>query len=148
MKIIIRSIIILFCVLSNAQNEANKLEIDIRGKDCNGGLSFCTIEANTENKIVTSKFSLQKISETEIQFVIKINELTKEEQKILFDKEFYEISNDDKFNFTQNYDFQLNPDCIKILQLNSKYSIIKKGIYPINLIDERAIIILKLTNNI
>lgn len=148
MKTIITSIIILFCAILNAQNEANKFEIDIRGKDCNGGLSFCTIEVNTENKNASTKFSLQKISETELQFTIKTMELTIEEQKAFFGKEVFEISLQERFNFNQNYDFQLNSDCIKLLELNSKYSTIKNGIYPISLINDKAIIILKLTNKI
>lgn len=148
MKSTIIFISLLISSIVNAQINESKLTIDIRGKDCNGGFSFCTIEANSNETSLTQKFLLQKISETELQFIIIIKELTNEEQKVIFGKEIYEISKEDRFNFNQDYDFQLDADCIKALELKSKNSTIKNGKYPITLTNDKAIIILKLINTL
>ena len=144
MRTITTTILTLFCALLNAQN----LEIDIRGKDCNGGLSFCTIETTSISKNTSTKFTLHKISETELQFTINTKELTIEEQKNIFGKEVQYISEKDIFYFVQKYDFELNYNSCKTLGLNSKNPIIKRESYPIKLIDSKAIILLKLSNKI
>lgn len=145
---IITIIIILFCAVINAQNTENKLEIDIRGRECKGGVGLCTIETNTEKTSNTEKFYLLKISETELQLTIKTDALTVEEQKFLFGKEIKTISEIEKFYFNQDYDFELNIETIKLLHINLEKPTIKKGIYPIKLSDNKAIIILKLFNKI
>ncbi len=148
MKITIATILTLFCVILNAQNDGNTLEVDIRGRDCKGGIGICTTEISNDENQNSEKFSLLKISETELQFTIKTKELTIEDQKFIFGKEVQYISETDKIYFNQDYDFELNYDCIKLLGLNSKSSTIKNGAYPIKLINDRAIIILKLFNKI
>jgi len=139
-------ILFLFSTIINAQNTDSKLEIDIRGRECKGGVGLCTIESSTNP--ITEKFYLLKISETELQLTIKTDALTIEDQKFLFGKEIKTISELEKFYFNQDYDFELNPETIKLLDLSSKNPTILKGIYPIKLIDGRAIIILKLFNKI
>lgn len=138
----------LFCAIINAQNTESKLEIDIRGRECKGGVGLCTIETNTDKNPSTEKFYLLKISDTELQLTIKTDALTIEDQKFLFGKEIKTISEIEKFYFNQDYDFELNPETIKLLNLSSINPTIKKGIYPIKLINGRAIIILKLFNKV
>lgn len=135
-------ILILFCAIINAQNTESKL--DIRGRECKGGVGLCTIETSTNKNTTTEKFYLLKISETELQLTIKTDILTIEDQKFLFGKEIKTISEIEKFYFNQDYDFELNPETIKLLNLISKNPTIKSGLYPIKLVDNRAIIILKL----
>lgn len=141
-------ILILFCAVINAQNTENKLEIDIRGRECKGGVGLCTIETKTEKSTNTDKFYLLKISETELQLTIKTDTLTIEDQKFLFGKEIKTISEIEKFYFNQDYDFELNPETIKLLNLGFKKPTIKSGIYPIKLLEGKAIIILKLFEKI
>jgi hypothetical protein len=137
-------ILILYSAFINAQNTENKLDIDIRGRECKGGVGLCTIETSRNKNTSTEKFYLLKISETELQLTIKTDILTIEDQKFLFGKEIKTISEIEKFYFNQDYDFELNPETIKLLNLISKNPTIKSGLYPIKLIDNRAIIILKL----
>jgi hypothetical protein len=141
-------ILILFCSIINAQNIENKLEIDIRGRECKGGVGLCTIETSTNKNQYTEKFYLLKISETELQLTIKTEALTIDEQKFLFGKEIKTISEIEKFFFNQDYDFELNSETINLLNLNSKKPTIKSGLYPIKLIDNKAVIILKLFSKI
>ncbi len=141
-------ILILFCKILNAQNDTNKLEIDIRAKECKGGVGLCNIETSTNKNTSKEKFYLLKISETEIQLTIKTDALTIEDQKFLFGKEIKTITEIEKFYFNQDYDFELNSETIELLELAYKNPTIKKGIYPIKLMDDRAIIILKLFNKI
>lgn len=138
----------MFCTISNAQNSESKLEIDIRGRECKGGVGLCTIETSTNKNQGLEKFYLLKISETELQLTIKIESLTIEDQKFLFGKEIKATSEIEKFYFNQDYDFELNSETINLLKISSKNPIIMKGIYPIKLVDNRAIIILKLFNKI
>lgn len=148
MKTIFIIILFLFCVFSNAQNTDNGLEADIRGRDCKGGLSLCTVEISANKTSTSPKYTLAKISETEIQLNINIKALTIEEQKTLFGKLSREISEEDNFYFNQDYDFELNKDCIEVLGISSKNPIIKNGNYPIRLINDEAKVILKLSNKI
>lgn len=148
MKSLLTTIILCFCTISNAQNDTNKLEIDIRGRECKGGVGLCTIETSTNKNTSAEKFFLLKISESELQLTIKIDALTIEDQKFLFGKEIKTISEFEKFFFNQDYDFELNYETIKLLNLNIKNPIIKSGIYPIKLVDNKAIILLKLTSKI
>lgn len=141
-------ILILFCTIIKAQNVESKLEIDIRGRECKGGVGLCTIENSTNKNPDTEKFYLLKISETELQLTIKTEALTINDQKFLFGKEIKTITELEKFYFNQDYDFELNPDTIKLLELSSKNPTIKSGIYPIKLVDNKAIIILKLFSKI
>ncbi len=141
-------ILVLFCTVLNAQNTENKLEIDIRGRECKGGVGLCTIETSTNKNTSTEKFYLLKISETELQLTIKTDALTIEDQKFLFGKEIKTISEIEKFYFTQDYDFELNSDTINLLKITSKNPTIKSGIYPIKLVENRAIILLKLFSKI
>lgn len=148
MKLIITTILLFFCAILNAQNDTNKLEIDIRGRECKGGVGLCTIENSTNKNPDTEKFYLLKISENELQLTIKTEALTIDEQKFLFGKEIKTISEIEKFYFNQDYDFELNLETIKLLNLISKNPTIKSGLYPIKLVDNRAIIILKLFSKI
>lgn len=131
-----------------AQNSDKNLEIDIRGRECKGGVGLCTIETNTIQNSNSEKFYLFKISETELQLTIKIEALTIEDQKFLFGKEMTNISELEKFFFNQDYDFELNLDTTKLLKLNLRNPTIKKGIYPIKLINNNAIVLLKLFSKI
>jgi hypothetical protein len=141
-------ILILYSAFINAQNSENKLDIDIRGRECKGGVGLCTIETNTDKKTSNEKFYLLKISDSELQLTIKIDALTIEDQKFLFGKEFKTISDIEKFYFNQDYDFELNYETINLLKLTIENPTIKSGIYPIKLLDDRAIILLKLFSKI
>lgn len=141
-------ILILFCAILNAQNIESKLEIDIRGRECKGGVGLCTIETSTNKNTNTEKFYLLKISETELQLTIKTDALTIEDQKFLFGKEIKTISDIEKFYFNQDYDFELSDETINLLKLTINYPTIKSGLYPIKLVDNRAIILLKLFSKI
>lgn len=141
-------ILILFCAIINAQNTENNLEIDIRGRECKGGVGLCTIETSTNKNTSTEKFYLLKISETELQLTIKTDALTIEDQKFLFGKEIKTISDIEKLYFNQDYDFELNYETINLLKLTTKNPTIKSGLYPIKLVDNKAIILLKLFSKI
>ena len=141
-------ILILFSAILNAQNTESKFDIDIRGRECKGGVGLCTIESNTAKSTSEEKFYLLKISETELQLTIKTDALTIEDQKFLFGKEMKTISEIEKFYFNQDYDFSLNSETITLLKITTKNPTIKSGIYPIKLLDNKAIILLKLFSKI
>lgn len=144
MKLVITNIIILFCTILNAQNNETKLEENLREREYKDSVGLCTIETSTNINPNTDKFYLLKISETELRLTIKIDNLTIDEQIFFFGKEIKTIPETEKFFFTQNYDFELNPETIQLLQLKTKKPTIKNGIYPIQFIDKKAIIQLKL----
>jgi hypothetical protein len=141
-------ILILFCAVLNAQKIESKLKIDIRGRECKGGVGLCTIETSSNKNKNTEKFYLLKISETELQLTIKTDALTIEDQKFLFGKEIKSISEIEKFYFNQDYDFELSYETINLLKLTTKNPTIKSGLYPIKLVENRAIILLKLFSKI
>lgn len=141
-------ILALFCTILNAQNVTNNLEIDIRGRECKGGVGLCTIETSTSKNNNLEKFFLLKVSETELQLTINTDALTIEDQKFLFGKEIKTITEIEKFYFTQDYDFELNAETVNLLKISTKNPTIKSGTYPIKLTENRAIILLKLFSKI
>jgi hypothetical protein len=141
------SIIVLLLIINtlHAQEHTNNLTIDIRGRDCKGGLSLCTIELST-NKIsnTPSKF-LKKLSDTELQLSIVTSSLSLEEQLLIFGKSLKDISGKESYFFTQAFDLEINASCLEILALNPKYTVIKSGVYPLHIKSDQLVTVLKLT---
>lgn len=148
MKLVITTILLLFCKIINAQNGTNKIELNKSDQEKKGGVGLYKIEKNTNKNNTLDKFFLLKVSESVLQLTIKFEALTIEDQKFLFGKEIKEISEYEKFYFNQDYDFELNPETIKFLKLNIKNPTIKSGLYPIKIVNRRAIIFLKLFSKI
>lgn len=148
MKNISITLLLVLSTFLKAQSNETKLNVDIRGRDCKGGLSLCTVEMNTKTNIVSSKFTLVKLSETELQLVIKLKELSSEEQKYIFRKNIEDFSENEVFEFTQEYDYELDSNCSTILDLKFKNAIVKTGNYPIVFEKDTAFVVLKLSNKI
>lgn len=148
MKNISITLILLISSFLTAQSNETKLNADIRGRDCKGGLSLCTVEINSKGTSISSKFTLVKLSETELQLVIPLNELSLEEQKYIFKKNIEDFSKNEVFIFTQDYDYELSSNCSTALDLNYKNAIIKSGNYPIKFEKDTAFVVLKMSTKI
>lgn len=141
------TIIALLLVINalHAQKQINNITIDIRGRDCKGGLSLCTIELDSYKMSATATKFLKKLSDTELQLSIVTSSLTLEEQQLIFGKSIKDISGKESYFFTQAFDLEINGSCLDFLTLNPKYPIIKSGVYPLLIKAGQLVTVLELT---
>ncbi len=141
------TIIALLLVINalHAQKQINNITIDIRGRDCKGGLSLCTIELDSYKMSDTATKFLKKLSDTELQLSIVTSSLSLEEQLLIFGKSLKDISDKESYFFTQAFDLEINASCLEILALNPKYPVIKSGVYPLLIKAGQLVTVLELT---
>jgi hypothetical protein len=144
-KIIITMTILLLSLFSIAQTEDKIVYADIRGRDCHGGSGLCSVMATETNKTATNNLKLSKLSTKEILVELKWNELSIEEQINHFGKQISKLTSDDKLVFIQDYDLILDEKTLHYLDIDSKYNLLKKGSYSIEISNDQLQIILILT---
>lgn len=143
-KIIITITILLLSMLSFAQTEETILYANIRGRDCHGGSGLCSIKLRETNKISHTYTSVSKLSINTILLELNLNDLSIEEQISHFGKELSKINSSNTAEFIQDYDFILNEKMLLYLDIDTKYCLVKKGKYPIEISNDKVQIIIKL----
>lgn len=124
---------VLLPVLSFAQTEAKVLELDIRGRSCIGGLGICSEPSSETNKTTMKNFNVAKQSFNSLLIQIEISKLTAEEQKLFFGKEYAKITPNETLEFIQDEDFKFEINTLLYLEMDTRYSILKKGKYPVQI---------------
>ncbi|HSD15059.1 MAG TPA: hypothetical protein VLB74_10460 [Flavobacterium sp.] len=124
---------LLLPILSIAQTEAKTLELDIRGRSCIGGLGICSQLSSETNKTTMKNFNVTKQSSNSLLIQIEISKLSAEEQKIFFGKEYAKITPNETLEFIQDEDFKFDMNTLLYLEMDAKYSILKKGKYPVQI---------------
>lgn len=122
---------LLLPVLSLAQTEAKVIELDIRGRSCIGGLGICSELSSETNKTTMKNFNVAKQSFNSLLIQIEISKLSAEEQKLFFGKEYAKITPNEALEFIQDEDFKFDMNTLLYLEMDTKYSILKKGKYPV-----------------
>ncbi|MDR2206725.1 MAG: hypothetical protein LBE36_11300 [Flavobacteriaceae bacterium] len=101
---------------AGALAQTAKVYADIRGKDCNGGSSFCSATSSASAmKSGSAETTFTKISENSISVSLE---------------NFASLSKTDQY-FVQDADFILDESILKLLNINPKFAVIKQGKYPI-----------------
>jgi len=132
-------------LLSTAQTEL-KINADIRGRNCSGGLGLCSVSNTYENKNPNQEYKTTAYKLDESTLVLEFNKtlLSEEEQKSLFNTTLEQIGNSQKLEFIQEEDLLLDKSMLSSLGIEIKYDTIKKGNYPISFTEKTIKIILKL----
>lgn len=131
-------------LLSYAQTEAKQLEVDIRGRSCLGGLGLCTAAPET-NKTTMKKFNVIKYDKNTMLLQIEPSKLTVEEQLLFFGKEYAKISPNETLEFIQDEDFIFDENTLLYLGFDTKYSLLKKGHYPLEITKDKVTVTLSLS---
>ncbi|RXR20948.1 hypothetical protein EQG63_03145 [Flavobacterium amnicola] len=127
-KIMMSIALLLLSEASFAQTQAKILPVDIRGVSCQGGSGLCSAMSNF-NKENTNSIYVVKESLNTIFLVIDASQLTIEEQKNCFGKEYSKMISNNALQFTQDGDFVFDEKTLLYLGLDPKYTSIKKGSY-------------------
>lgn len=140
-----------FCsIVAASQDQGKTIVGDLRGKQCNGGSGFCGTVSDTLNKIPNANmknFKAVKISPSSILLELNTNALSKQDQFKFFGKEYSKISSDEKLTFIQEEDYEFSFDVLNYLELNTLYKYLKKGEYPLEIINDKIQVFLTLSKD-
>lgn len=136
---------LLLQALSFAQTEAKVVTLDIRGRSCIGGLGICTTPLSETNKSSMKNFIVSKQSFNTLLIQIEICKLTVDEQKLFFGKEYARILPEETIEFIQDEDFIFDVPTLLYLEMNTKYTILKKGKYPVHFSKDKVMVFLTLS---
>ena len=135
---------LLLPALSFAQTETKQLEVDIRSRNCLGGLDLCTTAPET-NKTTMKNFNVIKYDKNTMLLQIEPSKLTVEEQLLFFGKEYAKISPNETLEFIQDEDFIFDENTLLYLGFDTKYSLLKKGHYPLEITKDKVTVTLSLS---
>ena len=144
-NILYAATLIVLPLLSIAQNEL-KINAEIRGRSCNGGLGLCSVSISSDAKKINqeNKLSAFKIDETTVVLEFHNTLLSEEEQKSLLNTTLSKITASQTIDFVQEEDVTIDPQSLLLLGIEPKYNTIKKGKYPLLVSNETIKITLKL----
>lgn len=76
---------------------------------------------------------------------IEPSKLTVEEQLLFFGKEYAKISPNETLEFIQDEDFIFDENTLLYLGFDTKYSLLKKGHYPLEITKDKVTVTLSLS---
>ena len=131
-------------IVSMGQNK--QLKIDIRGRDCDGGTGLCSIFISTSvsNTSNMKNYNVIKLSSKSIIIEIQTANLSIEDQKLFFGKEYSNINADESLVFLQDKDFVFDINTILYLELDPGYRLLKRGSYPLEIVNGKVQVTLSL----
>lgn len=132
-------------VLSFAQTEAKSLELDIRGRSCFGGFGICSAMTEQSKNTNMKNFNVTKQSNTTLQLQLETSKLSLEEQLLFFGKEYAKIAPDETLEFIQDEDFVFEKNTLLYLGFDTKYYLLKKGKYPLQIVKDTVTVTLTLS---
>jgi hypothetical protein len=123
--------------LSIAQTEL-KINADIRGRNCAGGLGLCSVSTTVafEKTNPEYKTTAFKLDETTIALEFNKTLLSEEEQKSLLNTTLTKMTPSQDMVFTQEQDIIIDTQTLVFLGIAPKYNTIKKGNYPLVISDD------------
>jgi hypothetical protein len=137
-KLIIKITTMLLTLIVSAQAVNKTIQIDIRGRDCIGGSGLCSTSSSSNKNNTMKLYNTIKVSATEIIFEIDNNNLSAEDQKMFYGKEYSKVTTDEQLMFIQEQDFLFDITTLIYLDLDINYPLIKRGTYPIKVIDNKV----------
>lgn len=140
-KIFFTATIFLYSIAVLSQGDSKPLRVDMRGKQCNGGSSICSIVPDPLNRTQDSNmknFTAFKTTENSIVLELYTNTLEKDDQIKFFGKEYSKISSTEELVFIQEEDYEFSNDALSYLNIDNKYKYLKKGRYPIIVVDDKV----------
>ena len=144
-NILYTATLIMLPLLSIAQTEL-KINAEIRGRSCNGGLGLCSVSTTSEIQKTNQEYKTTafKLDETTVVLEFHKTLLSEEEQKSLLNTTLSKITASQTIDFVQEEDVTIDPQSLLLLGIEPKYNTIKKGKYPLLVTNETIKITLKL----
>jgi|SRR6478672_6067339 len=132
-------------LLTCAQTEL-KVNADIRGRNCSGGLGLCSVSSTTEVEKANQEYKTKAYKLNESTLILEFNKtlLSEEEQKSLLNTTLLRVAESQTLNFVQEEDLIIDSATLISLGITAKYNTLKKGNYPLIITDTTIKVILKL----
>lgn len=125
-------------------SQTEKISVDLRGRDCNGGTGICSTGTSQKMGNALNAF-FTKVSENSLKMIIENKDISVTDQQRIAGKTFSEIKKEEQTYFWQENDFVVDDDLLKKLNMNSDYQYIKAGKYPIIFENDKSIVVFTLT---
>lgn len=148
-KTAITAAIFLISLAASSQNFGKAAQGEFNGRVCDIGRGLCTITPpNTNNKSTTIKnYTTYKQSENTMIIELDTNNLSVEDQKKVFGKEYSKITSNEELTFVQEADYVFSLDMLLYLGFDILYKNLKKGTYPLAIIKDKVLITLTLSKD-
>lgn len=135
--LIVLTTFVLYCPHARAQTKT--MNIDIRGRGCNGGSGLCSTSTSGGSTNANMKnFNIQKLTSKSMVIEIETSKLTIEDQKMFFGKEYSNIAADEQVFFIQEQDFIFDINTLLYLELDPAFRLLKRGTYPIEIAGDKV----------
>lgn len=129
--------------LSQSQTRV-PIEVDLRGRDCNGGRGICGISKISDPN---THISLEKTAVNTFILTMSRTDMTFIEEAGIAGKLLTEFQSVFPTIFIQNENFIFGNDVLKALGIDGKYNLLKKGNYPMSIDESEVKITLVLVKN-
>lgn len=135
LRTILYSTLLLVSAIGSAQTQ---LAMDIRGTSCGGGSGICSQDRNPPKDSTMKMYTTKKLDFNKMSFEIDPKNLSVEDQVRLLGKEYRQLNPTDQVMFIQENDFIFDFDTMIFLDLDYKYSLLKKGAYPVEIENDKV----------
>ena len=144
-NILYTATLIVLPLLCIAQTEL-KINAEIRGRSCNGGLGLCSVSTTSELQKTNQEIKAKavKINDTTVVLAFDKTLLSEQEQKSLFNSTFNKITTTETIYFIQEEDLTIDSQTLQLLGIDPKYNTLKKGKYPLAITPDAIKITLQL----
>lgn len=148
-KIAITAATFLVSLVTSSQNLGKDAQGEFNGKVCDIGRGLCnTTPPGINNKSTTMKnYTTYKQSENTMIIELDTNNLSVEDQKKFFGKEYSKITSNEVLTFVQEADYVFSADMLLYLGFDLSYKNLKKGTYPLAIIKDKVLITLTLSKD-
>jgi hypothetical protein len=92
-------------------------------------------------------FNVSKQEPNRMLIQIEPDKLSVEEQNFYFGKEYSKITPNETLEFIQDEDFIFDKDLLLYMGFDTKYHLLKKGNYPLEIVEDKVIVTLELSEN-
>lgn len=146
----IRMIILLTVFLSSffgfSQDTGIGTEGQFGGKTCDIQRGICVFQRQQgSNKSTTMKsFNTYKQSSHSMVIELEAANMSLDDQKRFFGKEYSKMTSNETLTFVQEEDFEFSLETLILLDLDINYKLLKKGTYPISMINGKVQVLLTL----
>lgn len=147
-KIAISFAFLLFSLITFSQSTSRAFQGEFNGRLCDIGRGLCAISIPNNNKSITMKnFTITKKATNIIMIELDVKALNIDEQKRYFGKPYAEITKNEVLVFIQENDFIFPFETLILNDIHPLYQNLKKGNYPLTIVDSKIQITLTLTKD-
>lgn len=92
-------------------------------------------------------YTTYKKAENTMVIELDTNTLSQDDQKKFFGKEYSKITGNEQLTFVQDSDYEFSFDALIYLDMDFRYKYLKKGEYPLEIINNKVQVTLSLSKD-